>query len=603
MTDGTKRVLLAAWLIAGTAGLSNGQPPTPDAPAPVAPTTIQPTCPSQLAHPRATVKTFMEAMEADQQSQAQQALDLPAGEETKAPTFAFRLKSILDRAEDIDYSLIPDDPNHPESYVIHEFSGGEKFEVAKGTDGAWRFTSASLEAAELLWPEWEDSPLLNQAAQATPPFPDWLRDQFPKSWRQEGLILPPYQWVCLLAVIFLGLVADHLTRWILANFTHHALGWFKIKLDAATEAKPWKPMGLLANALVWLAGTILIGLPGWLHVMLLIAVKFYAVFAGIWTAYRLIDLLSEYLAQRADATKTKFDDLLVPLISRTLKIFATCVGAAIFADAFDMNPMSVLGGLGIGGVAIAFAAKDTIGNVFGAITMLTDRPFEIGDWIALGGVEGTVESVGIRSTRVRTFYNSLVILPNSLMATAVVDNYGRRRYRRLSMKLNVECGTTADQIDAYCEGIRELILLHPYTRKDYYHVYLNGMSASSLDVLLYCFFDCPDWSTELRERHRMLLDILRLAEKLNVSFAFPTRTLHLLQQEEAAATQEPAIQHIHSAEELGRASAAEIAGPLLSLQDRPGPVVISQHPHDSSPSADPPPTDSQTGDSKEEDGE
>jgi MscS family membrane protein len=121
----------------------------------------------------------------------------------------------------------------------------------------------------------------------------------------------------------------------------------------------------------------------------------------------------------------------------------------------------------------------------------------------------------------------VITLPNSRLTTAVVDNMGRRRYRRVKTTLGLQYDTQPEQIDAFCEGVRELIRRHPYTRKDYYHVYLNELSGSSVDILLYCFLECPDWSVELRERHRLLADILRLAHSLGVSFAFPTRTIHI----------------------------------------------------------------------------
>ncbi|UCF35088.1 MAG: mechanosensitive ion channel family protein, partial [Phycisphaerales bacterium] len=99
--------------------------------------------------------------------------------------------------------------------------------------------------------------------------------------------------------------------------------------------------------------------------------------------------------------------------------------------------------------------------------------------------------------------------------------------------------TPPEKIEAFCEGIRELVRLHPYTRKDYYHVYFNEFSASSLDILLYIFFDAPDWATELRERHYLFLDILRLAQRLGVEFAFPTQTVWLQQTPEGVQTEAP----------------------------------------------------------------
>tara|TARA_Y100000814_G_C12204369_1_gene359078 strand:+ start:93 stop:500 length:408 start_codon:yes stop_codon:yes gene_type:complete len=104
---------------------------------------------------------------------------------------------------------------------------------------------------------------------------------------------------------------------------------------------------------------------------------------------------------------------------------------------------------------------------------------------------------------------------------------GRRRYRRIKTTLGVQYDTSSDQLEAFCEGVRELIRRHPDTRKDYFHVYFNDFGASSLNIMLYCFLHCPDWGTELSGRHKLLADIVRLADKLNVKFAFPTRTLHM----------------------------------------------------------------------------
>jgi len=126
-----------------------------------------------------------------------------------------------------------------------------------------------------------------------------------------------------------------------------------------------------------------------------------------------------------------------------------------------------------------------------------------------------------------TFHNSVITIPNSKMVNTQVDNYGVRQYRRAKIMLSITYSTPPEKIDAFCEGIRELIRLHPYTRKDYYHVYFNKFGASSLDILLYLFFEVPDWSTELRERHRLFVDILRLADRIGVEFAFPTQTLWL----------------------------------------------------------------------------
>ena len=394
----------------------------------------------------------------------------------------------------------------------------------------------------------------------------WIAEQFPESLRTDvHFLLPDYQWICIAILIFLGYLTDLVTRQTLAAATR---AWFK-----ARRAEPengqfrlWRPVGLLAQAVVWYCGTELIGLPEFASTVLLVGLKFFAVVAAVWTAFHLIDLLTRVLTKKVALTDTKFDDLLIPLVSKSLKVLVVCMGVLQCAQAFNLPIAGLLGGLGIGGMALALASQDAVSNLFGSITVLVDRPFEVGDWVVTENVEGTVETVGFRSTRIRTFYNSLITLPNSRLTKATVDNMGKRRYRRIKTVLGIQYNTSTEQVEAFCEGVRELIRRHPYTRKDYYHVYLNEFSASSLDVMLYCFVECPDWSIELRERHRLFLDILKVAERLGICFAFPTRTLHMYQ-EQATKPFDPST--MPNPLHVGRSAAAHVAGPLLSTNERP----------------------------------
>jgi MscS family membrane protein len=257
--------------------------------------------------------------------------------------------------------------------------------------------------------------------------------------------------------------------------------------------------------------------------------------------------------------------MLVPLLVRTLKIVVFIVGLVFIASRLTEEVWSILAGISLGSLAVGFAAKDSIENLFGTFTVLLDKPFELGDWITVGPIDGSVEAVGIRSTRVRTFYNSLISVPNSTFINAHVDNMGARRYRRIKTTLGLTYDTPPAKVDAFCEGVRELIRTHPYTRKDSFHVYLNNFSASSLDVMLYCFVETPDWATELRERHRLLADILRLAETLSVEFAFPTQTLFMSSVEAAAHANIPPDEA--SAGELGRGAAHTIVRDGLAPWD------------------------------------
>jgi MscS family membrane protein len=176
---------------------------------------------------------------------------------------------------------------------------------------------------------------------------------------------------------------------------------------------------------------------------------------------------------------------------------------------------------------VALAAQDTIRNLLGGVTIFADRPFQVGDWVVMNDIEGTVEHVGFRSSRVRTFYNSVVTVPNARIVDTHVDNMGLRQWRRYKTTLGLAYHTTTDQVQAFVEGVRALIRANPGMRKDYYIVEFHGFGPSSLDVLVYCFINAPDWNAELRTRHVLNLDIMRLAEDLGVEFAFPTQTLHV----------------------------------------------------------------------------
>ena len=516
---------------------------------------------SHLANARAAVDYFLKSTNAQEFDAAIECLDfsaLPGITKTEKHELAYRLKEALDRLILIDLEAIRNDPDDTQ-YVYQPVTGFSQIEMARGDDGAWRFTSDTVSQIDDVYAQVQDRPRVAG---------DWVQRLLPDWAMQTVFLLPNYQWLALLVVILLGMVADAIVRFLLNQATTHWLRVVHIQIDPRLGGRLWKPMGLLVRALVWYGGTVWIGLPPSVLYVLLVAVKFFAVFAAVWTAFCLIDVLGCYLLSKAVDTETKFDDLIIPLISRSLKVFVAAVGLVTMAQALDLPIAGLLGGLGLGGLAVAFAAKDTLANLFGSITVLVDRPFEIGDWIKTQDIEGTVETVGMRSTRIRTFYNSQITVPNSLLITAVVDNMGRRRYRRIKTMLSLQYDTSADRIEAFCEGVRELIRRHPYTRKDYYHVYLNAFSSSSVDVLLYCFVECGDWAVELRERHRLFVDILKLAEQLDVHFAFPTRTLHMHPEKPAPV----ATGYFEEPLDAGRQTAAVIAGSLLRPEERPGPV-------------------------------
>lgn len=151
-------------------------------------------------------------------------------------------------------------------------------------------------------------------------------------------------------------------------------------------------------------------------------------------------------------------------------------------------------------------------------------------------IEGIVDEVGFRSTRIRTFNDSLITISNGELMNRPIDNIGKRRYRRLNTTLGLEYNTPPQKIEAFCEGIRQLILSYKWTRKDNFHVYFVNYGASALEIKVIVYWQTDEYSRELSEKHRLMIDILRLSQEIGVSFAFPTQTVHLFNEEKQAIT-------------------------------------------------------------------
>ena len=323
-------------------------------------------------------------------------------------------------------------------------------------------------------------------------------------------------------------IIDKILRFFLTKLikSRFAAKQFKIEENKAQKIK--FPFGILTVSITWFLGVHLLEFNDTtLSVMVRVAHIVFAI-SLTWVMGQVVTIVSEYFAHLADKTENKLDDILIPMLTKAARVFVYCIGAVIVAHSLTIDVTNLVAGLGIGGLAFALAAKDTLSNLFGSLTVVLDRPFHIGDWIKIGNdIEGTVIEVGFRSTKIRTFYDSIISIPNNQLTNVHIDNMNKRQYRRYVTHVTVQYDTPPEKIEAYCEGIRKIIASYDTTRKDYFNVYLNRMSDSSLDILVQVYWEVPDYAAEVSERHRLLIDIMRLAKELDIDFAFPTRTLHL----------------------------------------------------------------------------
>ncbi|MGE0706796.1 MAG: mechanosensitive ion channel family protein [Planctomycetota bacterium] len=587
----------AAWaavlLLAAYAPLARAQDDEPD---------------PERKHARATFHAFAKAAaqaknDPEKMKRALLCLDLSevadAKREETGRERVVQLAKLLGEVKHIPEQLIPDDPKG-DAFVVYQ-DPDTKAELAIDRVGRnWRFTSGSVAAIPAIYRAAEARRLARQqarkagappppepgtapppatappAAAAAPRFEhlhDWLRARVPDAFKGRAFLLEYWQWLGLLILGGIGVLLHLFVVLVLSVAIVKALEAQEMEADRQLTKQGVRPFGLLVMAAFWWVGIGWLGLHADVLRFVTITIQTVAAIAGVWGAYRLVDVVCSALERKALESESKFDDLLVPLVRKSLKVAVVAFGAVFIADTLQFSIKSLLAGLGLGGLAFALAAQDTVKNFFGSLTVVLDRPFEVGDWVLIDGIEGSVEEVGFRSTRIRTFYDSVITIPNAKLLTAVVDNMGRRAYRRWKAKLGVAYHTTPEQLEALTEGIRELIRCHPYTRKDYFQIWVTGFGDSAIEILIYAFFETPDWTRELRERQRLILDMLRLCEQLEIEIAFPTQTIHVVNAPEAKAAERAAEDAVRAkstvqAQDVGRAVAQRVLEPAARTTAR-----------------------------------
>lgn len=345
-----------------------------------------------------------------------------------------------------------------------------------------------------------------------------------------------WQWFALLFGIFinrffikslLALILKYLEKITQKTKTD----WDDLVIEALKPASRW-----VLGCCFWFLWLLMLQISENPMFIFIFLIKLTLSFAVLASFYRLTDVAVSFLSQWMTARKFLFSQQMEHILKRILKILVIVLGALVILQNLGVNVVSVMAGLGLGGLAFALAAKDMCSHFFGSVMIFLDQPFRVGDWVLIGDMEGTVEDIGFRSTRIRTFYDSVVSIPNGALSNMNIDNMGQRQYRRLKAFYSLTYDTPPQKIEEFIDGIKSIIKSHPHTRKDNFHVVFQSYAASSLEIMLYCFLQVPDWGTELVCRQEIHLKILKLAEKLRVDFAFPTRSLHIHSQPPLNAT-------------------------------------------------------------------
>lgn len=258
---------------------------------------------------------------------------------------------------------------------------------------------------------------------------------------------------------------------------------------------------------------------------------FIVIFIG-WGLINLTESTDLFFHQFKRRFQVRFDQIIVPFISNILKFVILFLIVTMIAFDWGYNITGLVTGLGIGGLAVALAAKDTIGNLFGGFVIITEVPFTIGDWVKTPSVEGTVEDISFRSTRIRTFAQALVTVPNSTLANEPITNWSKMGKRRLTFDVAVSLSTHESQLTKLLSRLRHMLKEDDQVDDETIVVQFNQFTNNGLDLYFYFFTKTTDWLKWLEAREAINLKVLKILEEEGVSLAFPTQTVLYVEPEE-----------------------------------------------------------------------
>ena len=333
----------------------------------------------------------------------------------------------------------------------------------------------------------------------------------------------------LFGAVLLMLAAGRIARYFLSVSAARAEKDVAATVTAALLRALARSTGIVAFAAGFKAGTTFLNLTEHTARVVDPATSILFVCALAFTAYCLVDMVNVWLAAAAARTASKLDDMLVPLVRKSLRITIVVLAVLQVATILSDKPVtSLLAGIGLGSLAVALAAQETIKNFFGSMVIFADKPFEMGERIVVDGYDGMVEEVGFRSTRIRTLDGHLVVFPNGELANKSIRNIGRRFYIRRLANITITYDTPPAKVAEALAIIKELLHNHEGMHPDFPpRVYFNEFNSDALNILALYWYHPPNYWDYLAFSEKFNLELLRRFNAAGIEFAFPTQTVYL----------------------------------------------------------------------------
>jgi len=485
-----------------------------------------------LSNPNATLYTHLYFLMPDSYNIAKASTTIKGLPKKEAYEKAKKIKDVLDgKGLKIDFSKVPRDPNYLDSVNVSEQFMGKPLNryspfplrlpdiYVEKIGTRWYFSKETIDKIDSIYADTFPWKFLQ------------AQNKFPKLF--EKTIFGVLIWKPI--GVFLILIISLILFFILNPIIFFILKSTQKLILKKTSFKSFDILHELTRPLVYiiivrfikkaLPSFQLLEFNSYLLTGLQIAETIFWIFVFIKLAKLILSLYSDLTKK----SRSKLDRQLAPILNKLLVGFVIFIGSLHVLTIFGVDPTTVLAGASIGGIAIAFAAQDSVKNLLGTIVIFLDQPFQLGDWVVIGGVEGAVENVGFRSTIIRAADTTLFQVPNSLVTEAEINNKGLRTFRRYNTELGIRYDTPPELIQEFVNGIREIIIAHPHTRSESYNVEFTGFGDSALLIMVNVYFKRLDWGGEQSSKHRLHMGIVRLAAALGVDFAFPSSTLMIEQ--------------------------------------------------------------------------
>ena len=328
-----------------------------------------------------------------------------------------------------------------------------------------------------------------------------------------------------LGIILLTFIARKAVGYLFENWLRRIAAKTSWEIDDRMIPAMRGPMSWFVFVLgMFVALTVLSFSPEWDKAIVL-GFKAATMTVVFWGLLRVVDVLAETMTRLAKDRNSNVHGF-IPLIQKAVRTFLFVIAVILVVQNLGYSVSSLLAGLGIGGLAVALAAQETLGNFFGSISLVADRPFKVGDWIQVGNkVDGNVEEIGMRSTKVRTWSKSLMSIPNKVLASEIIENWSKMPKRRVKQYIAVTYSTPADTMHDLVEDIRQLLREDEGVQQDFILVNFTDFAESSLQILVYYFTSTTAWLKYMDIRQRINIKIMKAIEARGASMAFPTRSL------------------------------------------------------------------------------